>query len=317
MISALCTVVLIGVGIYRYHGLPPSQATTVNMSGPVLPPTPLEPLTVSPIKLVFKQEPINKTSSPQTVTVVNRGTAPRIIAGIGVTDGTFSQTNDCGAELMVGDSCNVEVTFTPVTSGLIHGSLEISYKDPLYSSIPLTSTVDFSGSGTKPSVRTAPIVPSIAQSNSGGINVQQATTGNNSPIVNSPITVNPRSPEANWVITNDICAKILAPISKAPQIHVAVSIGAFISDPDGTNVVDQLRRCLPNVPWWNVSGAVLPTVPEGVYINTSETDAPNARSLGAGLQSAGFSIPTIDVSPTRKMGIDVSIGKHALDLVQP
>jgi hypothetical protein len=30
---------------------------------------------------------------------------------------------------------------------------------------------------------------SISQSNSGGINVQQGTTGNNSPIINSPITV--------------------------------------------------------------------------------------------------------------------------------
>jgi hypothetical protein len=33
------------------------------------------------------------------------------------------------------------------------------------------------------------IGPSISQSNSGGINVQQATTGSNSPIVNSPITI--------------------------------------------------------------------------------------------------------------------------------
>lgn len=44
-------------------------------------------------------------------------------------------------------------------------------------------------SGGLPSKPTFP-PPSVSQSNSGGINVQQATTGENSPIVNSPITVN-------------------------------------------------------------------------------------------------------------------------------
>jgi hypothetical protein len=35
---------------------------------------------------------------------------------------------------------------------------------------------------------------SISQSNSGGTNVQQATTGDNSPIIDSPVTINPGPP---------------------------------------------------------------------------------------------------------------------------
>ncbi len=156
----------------------------------------------------------------------------------------------------------------------------------------------------------------IQQGNSGGINVQQATTGENSPIVNSPITVNPVSPEKNWVITEEICGKILAPISKAPQTHIHVSIGAFISDPDGANVVDQLLRCLPNVTWWNVSGAVLPNIPDGVVIIAAEEDRLIGESIGEGLRAAGFSVSPIQVAPILKQKngneIDISIGKHSL-----
>ncbi len=40
-----------------------------------------------------------------------------------------------------------------------------------------------------PALGLAPATGSISQSNSGGINIQQGTTGNYSPIINSPITV--------------------------------------------------------------------------------------------------------------------------------
>lgn len=152
IITLIVLAASVGTGVYRrYYGEQATTGTSSDTSGPVQPLTPLESLTVSPIKLVFKGQAIGKTSSLQTVTVVNRGTAARIITGIDIT-GNFSQTNDCGSELMVGDSCNVEVKFTPTTLGLTHGSLEISCHDPLFSSTNLFATVDFSGSGeTSPS----------------------------------------------------------------------------------------------------------------------------------------------------------------------
>jgi hypothetical protein len=138
---------------HRYH--PTIQSTETDTSAPLVPLQPLQSLTVSPVKLGFRDQPIGKTSSAQTVTVINQGTAPRIIAGMSIT-GTFSQTNDCGPELMTGDSCDVEVTFTPAAPGLTYGNLEISCKDPLFPSVNLAAIVTFSGSG-----KTSPAQPTL------------------------------------------------------------------------------------------------------------------------------------------------------------
>jgi hypothetical protein len=173
--SILCIVALICFGIYRHYGLPPAQSTTTDTSSPSQPLTPLESFTVSPIKLVFKDQYIGKSSSPQTVTVVNRASTARIITAINAT-GNFSQTNDCGSELMVGDSCNVEVKFTPTTLGLTHGNLEISCHDPLFSSVKLSSKVDFSGSGIAHIQRGA-----LPDKTPNPISIQQQTSGDCSP----------------------------------------------------------------------------------------------------------------------------------------
>ena len=93
---------------------------------------------------------------------------------------------------------------------------------------------------------------SVQQSNSGGINVQQATTGDNSPIVDSPVTINPEPPERHWEITQDICAKILGSVKYTGK-PLDVPLGWFISDSDGANIANQLTRCLPNVPGWHVT----------------------------------------------------------------
>ena len=142
--TVITILAIISFGIYSRYAHSRSAAT--DTSGPLQPLTPLESLTVSPVKLVFKEQPLGITSSPQIVTVINRANAPRIITGIKISE-NFAQTNDCPQELMVGDSCNFEVTFTPATIGLTHGSLEISCVDLLFSSATLWATVDFSGSG--------------------------------------------------------------------------------------------------------------------------------------------------------------------------
>jgi len=146
VLAITATVILTGFRIYRhYYPLPPKQTST-DTSGHVQPLTPLESLTVSPIRLVFKDQSIGKISNSQIVTVINRANAPRFINGIKTT-GNFSQTNDCPSELMIGDSCNIEVEFTPMTLGLVHGDLEISSYDSLFPSNSLLTQVNFSGSG--------------------------------------------------------------------------------------------------------------------------------------------------------------------------
>jgi hypothetical protein len=180
------------------------------------PPQPLESLTVSPVKLAFNDQAVGTTSIPQTVTVINRGTARRIFSDMNIT-GNFSQTNDCGTELMIGDSCNVEVTFTPATPGLTHGSLEMSYHDPLFSSIGLFSKVDFSGHGIKvakthvpqkdkpsvaPTTQTQTCAPEAGcvQTNgqTGGLNIGRLDVHPLNP--NDPYPTNTNQEVAGWAL---------------------------------------------------------------------------------------------------------------------
>jgi len=152
----LCTgigaLLLLFAAVFMHYSYPmPTTVTSSaasSLGGSLLsqPPIHLDSLTVSPVKLIFKDQAIGTTSTPQIIAVVNRTAAPRMITQIEAS-GDFSQTNDCAPELMVGDSCNVEVTFIPKTLGLTHGSLDILCHDLLSSSSTLFAKADFSGSG--------------------------------------------------------------------------------------------------------------------------------------------------------------------------
>jgi hypothetical protein len=67
---------------------------------------------------------LNTTSSPQTITVTNTGTAAASVAAIAVS-GDFAETTNC-ATIAVGGSCTVSVTFTPTAAGSRTGSLTIT-----------------------------------------------------------------------------------------------------------------------------------------------------------------------------------------------
>lgn len=142
--------------------------------------------------------------------------------------------------------------------------------------------------------------PSISQTGRNNI----AQVGNN-----NQATINPEPPERGWVITNEICARLLNPVRTSGN-PIDVSIGAFISDPDGANVVSQLMRCIPNVPGWRVTAAVLPPVPEGVTVTTSAETEPIAASLRNGLQAVGFNAE-VRIIPNAT-DIEVWIGRNAL-----
>jgi hypothetical protein len=69
------------------------------------------------------------TSSPQPVTVANVGgvnLAINNIASSGGNAGDFAQTNNCGSTLAPKDSCTIQVSFTPTTTGQRSSSLAIA-----------------------------------------------------------------------------------------------------------------------------------------------------------------------------------------------
>jgi hypothetical protein len=100
------------------------------------------PLTASPSSVSFGSETVGSTSSAQSVTVSNPGSAAVSMASVGVT-GPFSETNNCGTSLAAGASCTVSVQFTPTASGSASGTLSVNSSAP---GSPLT--VALSGTGT-------------------------------------------------------------------------------------------------------------------------------------------------------------------------
>ena len=96
----------------------------------------------SPNNLNFPSVPVGSSSAPFVVTLTNKGTVVLNVVSV-VTNGDFTQSNDCGTGLAVGAQCTISVIFTPTVSGTRTGTLVFGDND-------LTSPqiVQLSGTGT-------------------------------------------------------------------------------------------------------------------------------------------------------------------------
>jgi sugar lactone lactonase YvrE len=73
-------------------------------------------VTLNPIQLSFPNTNIGSSSSAQTFTITNTGTATMSFTGItlgGAAPGDFTQSNNCGSILTAGSFCTVTVIFAP------------------------------------------------------------------------------------------------------------------------------------------------------------------------------------------------------------
>jgi len=106
--------------------------------------------TLSPAvtSVAFQQELLNTTSPAASIVFTNVGASTLSLASIEVT-GTnavsFSQTNNCPAQLAAGKSCTVKVKFTPTSSGVDVAALTISYIPTGKTAFPVS--VSLSGDG--------------------------------------------------------------------------------------------------------------------------------------------------------------------------
>jgi hypothetical protein len=80
---------------------------------------------LSPVGLNFGSQAVQSSRSPQSVTLTNTGSGALTISSIAVS-GDFTQTNNCGTSVAVGNSCAVNVILTPTRSGIRRGKLSIS-----------------------------------------------------------------------------------------------------------------------------------------------------------------------------------------------
>jgi hypothetical protein len=106
---------------------------------------------LSAASLSFGNQPINTTSTAQTITLSSTGTATLSITSIAVT-GTnasdFVQTNTCGSSVAAGANCRIAVMFTPSATGTRTAALSISDNaSGSPQTVPLSGTGTQSGAG--------------------------------------------------------------------------------------------------------------------------------------------------------------------------
>lgn len=90
----------------------------------LLPYASAQQLQISPSSLSFKNQLINTTSGPQTVTLTNSGSSSVTVSSI-APSGMYNETTDC-AVLNAGESCTIDVTFSPVVTGTTDGAVTIT-----------------------------------------------------------------------------------------------------------------------------------------------------------------------------------------------
>jgi hypothetical protein len=87
-------------------------------------------ISLNPTSLIFATEPVGAASSPATLTVSNTGGAPMANVGFQITGtsaASFSTgSTTCGAMLNSGNSCAVQIVFTPAVSGGNTATLTVS-----------------------------------------------------------------------------------------------------------------------------------------------------------------------------------------------
>jgi hypothetical protein len=82
-------------------------------------------VSLKPSSLTFATQLVKTTSPPQTATLTNTGSSDVTVNSI-YTSGPFGQTNNCPSTLPVGQSCKIQVTFSPTQNGTANGTLTVN-----------------------------------------------------------------------------------------------------------------------------------------------------------------------------------------------
>jgi hypothetical protein len=83
-------------------------------------------VSITPSSLTFSAQVLNTTSSGQKVTVTNNGFVNLTVNSVAAS-GDYTQTGTCsGTTLTPGQNCTITVTFTPVVTGTLAGTLTIN-----------------------------------------------------------------------------------------------------------------------------------------------------------------------------------------------
>ncbi len=112
----------------------------------------------SPSTIALPAARVGTTTTPSTITVANRGTAPLLVARIthSTTD-SFAVKSDCvGRHVLPGRSCRIEVDFRPQHAGLARFNLVVATNDPDLER--RTASFTFNGIGVQLLTKLPPVI---------------------------------------------------------------------------------------------------------------------------------------------------------------
>ena len=194
-----------------------TKSALLTVTAPPQPPT--KQLTFNPTSLSFGNQAIGTTSGSKTVTVTNVGTGTTTISDI-TASSNFSRNNNCTAPLAPGATCQIDVTFSPTTSGPITGSITVtSDGNGSPQTIPLNGTgfVPIAGLSITPgSLGFGSLYLGTATS---GRNVKITNTGN-IPLAISNVSLGGTNP-GDFLIDADGCTGV--PVAPTAFCIVTVS----------------------------------------------------------------------------------------------
>jgi outer membrane autotransporter protein len=101
------------------------SGSTFTADDPADSPDEVAELTTSVTELSFSDSPVNGTSQPQSLTLSNSGSTALTINSIDI-EGDFLLTDNCGTEIAAESNCDLEISFSPKSSGSATGALTIN-----------------------------------------------------------------------------------------------------------------------------------------------------------------------------------------------
>ncbi len=294
-------------GAYAYvtnYGAATLSVIDLSNNTPVLPalavgnlPQSISPLALdipqvglSDSSLSFGNQVVGVTSAVQTVTLSNPGTAPLTITSINASSG-YSEEDDCGLSLAPLASCTISVTFTPSSTGLVNGTIQI-----ISDAFTSPNVISLSGTGISRTVVFSPSSLDFPNQRVGGTSSPQEVLITNTG--DSTLTLNSISITGDFSQSNDCGASLNSGNSCTVEVSFVPTSGESLS---GTLIVESNDPNSPN----NLSLSGMGTVTTLELSNTSIVFEP----LGAG--SAGDQMTTLTNTGTETLTItSISVSRN-------
>jgi N,N-dimethylformamidase beta subunit-like, C-terminal/PKD domain/HYDIN/CFA65/VesB-like, Ig-like domain/Cep192 domain 4 len=248
---------------------------------------------LSPASLSFGNQLSGTSSTSKPVTLSNTGAAALTVTSI-VPTGDYSQTNNCPASLGAGNSCIINVTFTPSTTGARAGTISVT--DNNLSIAGSTQTVTLSGTGTAP---VASVLPASLSFKNQLVSTPSATrTSMLKNTGTAPLTIASIVPSGDYSQTNN-CGSSVA-VGSSCTITVTFTPSTTGSRPGAITITDNHNGVNNSTQTVTLSG-----------MGTLAVAVIQPASLNFGIQLVGASPPSKAVVITNNGTVPVNFTSFA------